>query len=69
MINATPDGVHKATSLQIIGAGKPIYCEKPLAVNAPDAFEMVEAVEAAGLINMVNLTYRHAHWRCSTRAI
>ena len=61
VINATPDGVHKETSLQIIAAGKPIYCEKPLAVNAPDAFEMAEAVEAAGLINMVNLTYRHAH--------
>ncbi len=61
VINATPDGVHKATSLEIIAAGKPIYCEKPLATNAPDAFEMVDAVEEAGLINMVNLTYRHAH--------
>ena len=69
VINATPDGVHKATSLQIIAARKPVYCEKPLAVNAPDAFEMVDAVEAAGLINMVNLTYRHAHALQHARAL
>lgn len=61
VINATPDGAHKATTLEIIAAGKPVCCEKPLATNAPDAFLMADAVETAGLINMVNLTYRHAH--------
>lgn len=60
-VNATPDPVHKPTSLQLIAAGKPVFCEKPLAVNHQDALEMTEAVEAAGLVNMVNLTYRNAH--------
>ena len=60
-VNSTPDGVHKATTLQLIAAGKPVFCEKPLAVNYPDALSMTEAAESAGLVNMVNLTYRNAH--------
>ncbi|MBC8129427.1 MAG: Gfo/Idh/MocA family oxidoreductase, partial [Rhizobiaceae bacterium] len=35
-------------------------CEKPLASTYPDALAMTEAAEAAGLVNMVNLTYRNA---------
>jgi predicted dehydrogenase len=60
-INATPDAVHAATSLQLIAAGKAVFCEKPLAVNAADAFAMTEAAEARGVIAMVNLTYRNAY--------
>lgn len=59
-INATPDGVHKATTLELIAAGKHVFCEKPLAPNHADALAMTEAAEAAGLVNMVNLTYRNA---------
>lgn len=59
-INATPDGVHKVTTLQLIAAGKHVFCEKPLAPSYPDALEMTEAAEKAGLINMVNLTYRNS---------
>ncbi|WP_427025532.1 Gfo/Idh/MocA family protein [Aureimonas ureilytica] len=60
-VNSTPDGVHKATTLELIAVGKPVFCEKPLAVNYPDALAMTEAAEGAGLVNMVNLTYRNAH--------
>jgi predicted dehydrogenase len=59
-VNATPDGVHRPTTLKLIAAGKHVFCEKPLAVNATDALEMTEAAEAAHLINMVNFTYRNA---------
>jgi predicted dehydrogenase len=58
--NVTPDKFHKPVSLQIIAAGKHVLCEKPLAVNAADAQEMARAAEAAGVINMVNLSYRDA---------
>ncbi|MEE2952998.1 MAG: Gfo/Idh/MocA family oxidoreductase [Pseudomonadota bacterium] len=60
-VNSTPDNVHKPTTLQLIAAGKHVFCEKPLAVNYEDAMAMVEAAEAAGIVNMVNLTYRNAH--------
>lgn len=58
--NVTPDGAHRATSLAAIAAGKHILCEKPLATSEPDAREMAEAARRAGVINMVNLSYRDA---------
>ncbi|WP_299371320.1 Gfo/Idh/MocA family oxidoreductase [uncultured Tateyamaria sp.] len=58
--NVTPDGVHHATTMQIIAAGKHVLCEKPLATNAAHAREMADAARAAGLVNMVNLSYRDA---------
>jgi len=54
-----PDAFHHPLVMQLIAAGKHIFCEKPLATDYPHAMEMVDAVEAAGLINMVNLTYRN----------
>jgi predicted dehydrogenase len=57
--NVTPDSVHHSTSIAALKAGKHVFCEKPLATDAQKAFEMVEVAEAAGLINMVNLTYRN----------
>lgn len=57
--NVTPDSIHHSTSIAALKAGKHVFCEKPLATDAQKAFEMVEVAEAAGLINMVNLTYRN----------
>lgn len=59
-INGTPDNAHKATTLQLIAAGKPVFCEKPLAPSYGDALEMTGAIEDAGLVNMVNFTYRNS---------
>jgi predicted dehydrogenase len=59
-VNSTPDAAHHPTTLKLLAAGKHVFCEKPLALNATDALEMTEAAEAAGLINMVNFTYRNA---------
>ncbi len=57
--NVTPDSIHHPTTIAALKAGKHVFCEKPLATDAIKAFEMVEVAEAAGLINMVNLTYRN----------
>jgi predicted dehydrogenase len=56
--NVTPDPVHYPTTMKLIAAGKNIFCEKPLATEYKLAKEMADAAEKAGLINMVNLTYR-----------
>jgi predicted dehydrogenase len=45
--------------MPILRAGKHILCEKPLATNAAHAVEMAEAAARAGVVNMVNLTYRN----------
>jgi predicted dehydrogenase len=57
--NVTPDRAHYPTTMRLTEAGKHQFCEKPLAENYEYALEMTEAVEARGLINMVNLTYRN----------
>lgn len=57
--NITPDSIHHPTTMKALAAGKHVFCEKPLATNHALALEMVAAAEAAGLVNMVNLTYRN----------
>ena len=45
--------------MMLVAAAKPVLCEKPLAENYQKASEMADAAERAGIINMVNLTYRN----------
>lgn len=54
----TPDSLHAAVSLQCIEAGLPILCEKPLSDSIQASQRMVEAASGAGVMNMVNLSYR-----------
>jgi predicted dehydrogenase len=57
--NVTPDSVHHPTTLPCLAAGKHVLCEKPLATSAAQAEEMAAAATAAGVVNMVNLSYRN----------
>ncbi|HHY49857.1 MAG TPA: Gfo/Idh/MocA family oxidoreductase [Alphaproteobacteria bacterium] len=57
--NVTPDAIHHPTTIAALKAGKHVFCEKPLATDYASALEMTEVAEQAGLINMVNLTYRN----------
>ena len=52
-----PNALHKEMSLAAIAAGKHVYCEKPLAPLAADAFEMMTAAEAAGVKTQVGFNY------------
>jgi len=56
----TPDAHHASVSIQALKAGLHVLCEKPLAVNYPEARKMVAAAKKAGTINMVNLSYRNS---------
>ncbi|MCB9943376.1 MAG: Gfo/Idh/MocA family oxidoreductase [Geminicoccaceae bacterium] len=58
LANVTPDAAHHATTLPVLAAGKHILCEKPLATSEADAIEMAEAARHAGVVAMVNLSYR-----------
>ncbi|MEY4939407.1 MAG: hypothetical protein RIQ93_1142 [Verrucomicrobiota bacterium] len=55
---AAPNNVHAEIAIAAAKAGKMILCEKPLAMNAPEATKMVKAVEAAKVPNMVWYNYR-----------
>jgi predicted dehydrogenase len=60
VVNVTPDRFHKPISLKALAQKKHVLCEKPLAENYADASEMAEAAAAAGVVNMVNFSYRSA---------
>jgi predicted dehydrogenase len=42
---ATPHPTHKENVIKALAAGKPVLCEKPFAVNAKEAQEMVAAAQ------------------------
>ena len=54
---AAPNALHKEMALAAIGAGKHVYCEKPLATTAIDAREMADAAEAKGVKTQVGFNY------------
>jgi len=56
----TSDAAHCPVSLAAIRRGKHVLCEKPLAVDYPEARKMAAAAKRKGVINLVNLSYRNA---------
>ena len=58
LVNITaPNALHKEIALAAIAAGKHVYCEKPLAPSAKDAFEMTCAAEQANIKTQVGFNY------------
>ena len=54
----TPNDTHAEIAIAAARAGKMVLCEKPLARTVAEAQPMVEAVEKAGVPNMVWFNYR-----------
>jgi predicted dehydrogenase len=54
----TPNFSHAEIAIAAAQAGKIIICEKPLARSVAEAAPMVEAVEKAGVPNLVSFNYR-----------
>ncbi len=53
-----PNNLHKEIAIACAEAGKMILCEKPLAMNSAEGEEMCQAVEQAGVANIVWYNYR-----------
>ena len=53
----SPNFLHQEMALAAIAAGKHVYCEKPLALDAAGALAMTEAAEAAGVRTLVGYNY------------
>ena len=53
-----PNNLHKEISIAAAEAGKMNLCEKPIAMDVAEGEEMCEAVEKAGVNNMVWYNYR-----------
>lgn len=56
--NCTPNHLHAAINRQILRAGKHVFSEKPLCMNADEARELVQLAEEAGVVHGVSFVYR-----------
>jgi predicted dehydrogenase len=54
----TPNYDHKTSALKALKAGKHVLCEKPMAMNAREGQQMVNAAEAAGKQLQISLNFR-----------
>ena len=55
----SPNHLHLAQSKAILGAGKHVVCEKPLAMTAAESAELVRLAAATGLVNATNFNIRY----------
>ena len=53
-----PNNLHREIAIAAAQAGKAILCEKPLAMNSAEGEAMCQAVEKAGVANIVWYNYR-----------
>jgi len=59
VIVATPDALHFNEVMACVEAGKHIFCEKPIGMNAAEAEKMWQAVEPTGLAHFVPFWTRY----------
>ncbi len=58
--NVTPDAMHAEVSIAVLERRIPILCEKPMATTLDDARRMLDAADKAGVVNMINFSYRNS---------
>lgn len=62
LVVAVPDDLHYTVASAALHAGLHVLCEKPLALNAQDAWALYEQAEARKRTNLVHFTYRWRPW-------
>jgi predicted dehydrogenase len=55
---ATPNKFHKPLTIAALEAGSHVLCEKPMAMNAQEAQDMLAVSEATGKRLMINFSFR-----------
>ena len=53
----SPNYLHREMALAAIAAGKHVWCEKPLALDASEAREVAEAAARAGVVHLIGFNY------------
>jgi len=53
----SPNYLHREMALAAIAAGKHVWCEKPLALDAAEAREVAQAAQRAGIRHLIGFNY------------
>jgi len=75
IVAAVPDHWHKKIVIDTVGAGKDIYCEKPMSHSASEGFEMAAAQQKTGRLVQIgsqrvsSVLYGHARELLAKKAI
>ncbi|MGD8538197.1 MAG: Gfo/Idh/MocA family oxidoreductase [Candidatus Aminicenantes bacterium] len=67
--NGGPNDIHLEPCIAALKAGKHVICEKPLARNATEAHEMLEAARNANVKHMVAFNYRFVPALCQAKKL
>lgn len=57
VVIASPQSTHREMAEAAFAAGKPVFCEKPLAEHTADAQIMADVAAKSGLANMIGFNY------------
>lgn len=67
---STPDHMHAAITVAALGAGKHVYCQKPLTHNVWESRQVAKAAKQAGTITRLgNQIHSHASYRSAVATI
>src|SRR5580658_4029070 len=58
VVIATPTSLHREIAVAAAAAGKHIFCEKPMAMNAAECDGMIAATESAGVVLQIGFMRR-----------
>lgn len=59
VVIATPNANHSAQAIACLSRGIPVFCQKPLAIDAAETARVLEAAAAAERLLAVDYSYRH----------
>jgi predicted dehydrogenase len=68
-VNGGPNALHAEPSIAAARAGKAVICEKPLGRTADEAWSMLEAASATGVVHATGFNYRFVPAVAAAQAI
>ena len=67
IVIATPNADHAEQAIACLSRGIPVFCQKPLAIDARDTARIIDAARAADRLLAVDYSYRHVRGMAELR--